>query len=264
MNDASLLSPIIKHSLESSACRLVIPDGLWPDRRFQVVNLLVLKPHYNSFNENPGVEWRSSTRLILALCQQMKNMSSRIWLSSWFCQWWDHVGVKTALSPGLGVFNTGWCDTFGCPGVGLGAEMGDMMSNNFTTENSVLELKNKTKISEECLKFFTLWHGQYESRSYFDFLSTPFFSECLLNSNPGGGVVAAEEQSSLQVQEKPGTREACAFWNRNEGMCNRINKVKTGQIKLIEIQSLSLAGLINYSACRRADDGHSTYRTWIL
>lgn len=51
--------------------------------------------------------------------------------------------MKTALSPGLGVFNTGWCDIFGCPGVGLGAEMGDMMSNNSTTENSVLELKKK-------------------------------------------------------------------------------------------------------------------------
>lgn len=176
----------------------------------------------------------------------MKNISSRIWLSSWSCQWWERVGVRTALSPGLGVFSTGWRDSLGGPVVGLGAVMGDMMSNNSTTETSILEFNWK----ENSLRMV----------GHIDVFAKSVFSACLLNPNPRGG--ARQEQSSSQVWEKPRMGEA--FWNRNEGMCSGINRAKTGQIKLIEIQSLSLAALINYSACTRAGDGHSTYRTWIL
>lgn len=182
------------------------------------------------------------------LCQQMKNISSRIWLSSCSCQWWERVGVRTALSPGLGIFDTGWRDGLGGPGVGLGAVMGDMMSNNSTTETSILELNWKKDLFEDC------WRHRRLHKLRLQRVST----------EPKPARVARQEQSCLQVWEKPRTGDAHAFWNRNEGMCSGINKAKTGQIKIIEIQSLSLAALINYSACTRADDGHSTYRAWTL
>lgn len=102
------------------------------------------------------------------LCQQMKNISSRIWLSSWSCQWWERLGVRTALSPGLGVFNTGWRG----PVVGLGAVMGDMMSNNFTTETSILEF-NWKKISLRIV-------------GDIDVFTKSVFSACRLNPNPRG------------------------------------------------------------------------------
>lgn len=131
----------------------------------------------------------------------MKNISSRIWLSSWSCRWWDRVGARRTLSPGLGVFNTRRHDGCDCPLVGLGAETGDTMSNNSTTDNSMLELKKKEHF-KECLRLFTRCHWQHDSRSFFDVFSKSFFSDCLLNSNPRGGV-PAEKQSSLQVQETP-------------------------------------------------------------
>lgn len=200
---------------------------------------------------------------MIALCQQMKNISSRIWLSSWSCRWWDHVGARRALSPGLGVFNTRWRDSCGCPLVGLGADVGDIMSNSSTTENSILELKKKKKrplwgtFEAFHLVTLTTW-----SRSFSDVLSKSFFSECQLNSNPRGR--PGRKTKFLAGARNPRKWEAPALWNRNEGMCGGINKAKTGQIKLIEIQSLSLAGLINYSAYTRVEDGHSTYKTWIL
>ena len=69
------------------------------------------------------------------------------------------MGARTALSPGLGVFNIHARDSCGRPLVGLGAVTGDMMSNNSTTENSILELEKKNKKRkehfEECLRLFT-------------------------------------------------------------------------------------------------------------
>lgn len=190
----------------------------------------------------------------------MKNMSSRIWLSSWSCRWWDHAGARRALSPGLGVFNTRWRDGCGCPFVGLGAETGDMMSNNSTTENSMLALKKKkTKHFEECLRLFAWW--QHERRSFFDVIKILLqwvSTELKPTGHPGS------KTKFLAGARKPRKWEALALWIRNEGMCSRIITAKTGQIRLIEIQSLSLTGLINYSAYTRVGNGRSTHKTWIL
>lgn len=116
---------------------------------------------------------------VLALCQQMKNMSSRIWLSSCSCQWWGRVGARTALV--WGVFSTGWRDSFGGAVVGFGAVMGDMMSSESTTETSTLELNGK-----EISLRIVVDAGQCESRSSSDVFTKPVSSECLLNPNPRG------------------------------------------------------------------------------
>lgn len=136
---------------------------------------------------------------ILALCQQMKKISSRIWLSSWSCQRWERVGVRTALSPGLGGFNTGRRDSFGGPVEGFGAVMGDMMSNNSTTDTSILEFNRK--------KIFLRIVGDTDNVNA-DLQSTS--SQNLSSATePKPTRVARQEQSSLQVRETQNGRSAC-------------------------------------------------------